>query len=257
MKNVKTATRVAIKNFLIANGLYMPANMLSISADSKTVKGEKLGYLTGIVYLIPSRKLCPASKIAACDIACLVSSGRGKFNSVIRGRANKTAIFEKYPHIFYELLKRDIAILERKAERQGLKACVRLNGTSDIDHTKFIASMPDTQFYDYTKMVDNAERATFIDNYHVTFSYSGASYSYKKHVRNALDTGANLAVVFSDSNIPKTFKGLPVISGDDTDLRFLDHKVSNSQCVVGLYAKGAAKKDSTGFVVDTNIIARG
>jgi hypothetical protein len=37
-----------------------------------------------------------------------------------------------------------------------------------------------------------------------------------------------------------------VIDGDRTDLRFLDP----SGVIVGLYAKGNAKKDTSGFVVD-------
>jgi hypothetical protein len=37
---------------------------------------------------------------------------------------------------------------------------------------------------------------------------------------------------------------MPVFNGDESDLRFLDPKGS----VIGLYAKGKAKKDTTGFV---------
>lgn len=248
-----------IKSTLEKAGLYMPSSMLSVSSDSKTVKGEKLGYLTGILYLIPDYELCPASKIAACDVACLVSAGRGKFNSVIKGRTNKTAIYRQFPEIFYTLLRRDIEKLQRKADKLGLNFCVRLNGTSDIDHLAFIASMPEVQFYDYTKMFNRVIHAKGykkpLDNYHLTFSYSGAA-KYQKHVGFALEEGANIAVVFN-GELPDTFLGLPVISGDDTDLRFLDHKVNPSQCVIGLTAKGAAKKDKSGFVVDSNIIARG
>lgn len=233
----------------------MPSNMLSVSSDSKTVKGEKLGYLTGIVYLIPDYELCPASKIAKCDISCLVSAGRGKFNSVIKGRQNKTAIYKQFPEIFYFLVKRDIEKLQRKADKLGLNFCVRLNGTSDIDHSDFIKSMPEVQFYDYTKMPRNVAAANMLDNYHVTFSYSGVGGSYNKHIENALENGANIAAVFN-GELPKSFLGLPVINGDDSDLRFLDYKVYNGQAIVGLTAKGAAKKDNSGFVVNPNIIAK-
>jgi hypothetical protein len=58
---------------------------------------------------------------------------------------------------------------------------------------------------------------------------------------------ANIAVVFRDKNkIPKVFKGRPVINGDNDDLRFLDPE----GVVVALYAKGKAKKDTSGFVID-------
>ena len=47
------------------------------------------------------------------------------------------------------------------------------------------------------------------------------------------------------------FKGLKVINGDTHDMRFLDEPNS----VVGLKAKGQAKKDASGFVIDVLQIA--
>ena len=257
MQNAHSASLVEIKAFLKSKGLYMPSNMLSVGNDAKTAKGEKFNYLTGILYLIPDAELCPSSAMAECFNPCLVSAGRGRFNSVIAGRQNKTAIFKRFPDVFYELVKRDIAKLKRKAEKLGLGYCVRLNGTSDIDHSAFIATLPDVQFYDYTKTVSNVRKAQKLDNYHITFSYSGVSGNYQKAIQKARSYGANLAVVFRDKNSPAEFLGLPVINGDDTDLRFLDHKVLDKQAVVALYAKGQAKKDNSGFVVDNNIIAVG
>ena len=245
--DLMTAGRKDISNFLSENGLYMPSSMLSIGNDAKTAKGQKYNYLTGIVYLIPDYSICPASKLAKCDVACLVSAGRGVFNSVIKGRQNKTAIFKRFPSIFYELVRRDIIKLERKAKREGLNFCVRLNGTSDINHNEFIKSLPLVQFYDYTKM---SERMP-LPNYHLTFSYSGANPKYLKHVEKAIDNGLNVAVVFKGRHSTKgSFLNLPIIDGDDSDLRFLDYKVSEAQSIVALYAKGKAKKDTSGFVVD-------
>lgn len=248
----ENATRVLIGDFLRSKGLYMPNNMLSVGNDAKTAKGKKYNYLTGILYLIPDYDLCPASKIAKCDQACLVSAGRGRFNSVKNGRLNKTKIFREYPNVFYELVRRDILRLEKRAKREGLDFCVRLNGTSDINHKDFIESMPNVQFYDYTKMYTR----TSLPNYHLTFSYSGANKSYLNYVKKAVNNGLNIAVVFSDKKHPSEFLGLPVINGDDTDLRFLDHKLEEKQAVVALYAKGEAKKDTSGFVVQNNIISR-
>lgn len=244
-----------IKTILENAGLYLPSSMLSIAADSKTIKGQKQGFLTGILYLIPDYALCPASKVAGCDIACLVSAGRGRFNSVYNGRLNKTKIFRQFPEIFYQLIREDIAKLKRKADKVGMGYCVRLNGTSDIDHTDFIASMPDVQFYDYTKMHERIGKAKALPNYHLTFSYSGLP-RFHKHNENAKNHGLNLAVVFN-GKLPAEFFGLPVINGDDTDLRFLDKEVFSGQCIVGLTAKGKAKQDKTGFVVPSNLIAIG
>jgi hypothetical protein len=125
---------------------------------------------------------------------------------------------------------------------------------------QFIASLPQTTFYDYIKMsshlVKHKAMIGLLGNYHLTFSYSGANEKYLKHVHKAIELGYNVAAVFNGEQ-PNDFLGLPVINGDDSDLRFLDYKVLESQAIVGLYAKGKAKKDDSGFVVNSNIIARG
>jgi hypothetical protein len=63
--------------------------------------------------------------------------------------------------------------------------------------------------------------------------------------RTVLDRGGNVAVVFR-RHLPAHWHGVPLIDGDDTDLRFLDPE----GVVVDLRAKGSAKYDTTGFVVD-------
>jgi hypothetical protein len=58
-----------------------------------------------------------------------------------------------------------------------------------------------------------------------------------------------MAVVFrSKEIIPETFLGKQVINGDDTDLRPLEPQ----GVIISLFAKGDAKKDKSGFVVDIN-----
>ena len=59
-----------------------------------------------------------------------------------------------------------------------------------------------------------------------------------------LKDGGNVAVVFKNE-LPKYWNGFEVINGDDTDLRYFDP----SNVVIGLKAKGKAKKDLSGFVV--------
>ena len=58
--------------------------------------------------------------------------------------------------------------------------------------------------------------------------------------------GINVAVVFRNAELPDKWLGIKVINGDKHDLRFKDAK----GCIVGLKAKGKAKKDKSGFVVD-------
>jgi hypothetical protein len=58
-----------------------------------------------------------------------------------------------------------------------------------------------------------------------------------------MDRGVNVAVVF---DLPPTeWRGLEVVNGDLHDFRYLDRK----GVVVGLKAKGKARKDTSGFVV--------
>ena len=66
-------------------------------------------------------------------------------------------------------------------------------------------------------------------------------------VWSAISQGYNVAVVFGvkkSQPLPDTYNGRKVINGDESDLRFLDPR----GVVVGLYAKGKAKKDTSGFV---------
>jgi hypothetical protein len=232
--------------------------LLSVSSDAKTVKGETLGFLTGILYLAPANttkwNTCPMAKKAQCDVACLNTAGRGAFSSVQTARINKTEWFFTERNSFMQQLVVDITKLIRKANKQGLKPLVRLNGTSDIrwetvgftdvngiEYVNIFAAFPEIQFYDYTK---RGNRTELPSNYDLTFSYSGVE-GFQPYVENALLNNMRMAVVFrKEKDIPQSFMGIPVVSGDNSDVRHLDDKV-----IVGLYAKGKAKLDMTGFVV--------
>lgn len=229
-------------------------NLLSIGADAKTIKGETIGYLTGILYLAPAKttkyNTCSMAEKAQCDKACLYSAGRGAFSSVQQSRIDKTLYFYEARDEFMLTLAKNIVSLIKKADKLGLKPLVRLNGTSDIRwetipfeyHANIMEAFPNVQFYDYTK---DANRKDIPENYDLTFSYSGVS-TFAPYVEKAQSKGMRMAVVFrKESTIPVFFKGIRVVSGDKSDVRHLD----DQGVIVGLYAKGAAKKDTTGFVV--------
>jgi hypothetical protein len=244
-------------------------SLLSISADAKTIKGEKQGYLTGILYLAPASiagvgNLCPNSS-PGCRDACLYTSGRGAFPAVMKARIAKTQRFHKDRAAFMAELVSDVAALIRKAKRAGLIPVVRLNGTSDLPWENIpldgcargqyarnlMDAFPDVQFYDYTKSYRRAEQhatRSLPANYHLTFSRSECN---DRDVRRVLESGGNVAVVFSTRKgdpLPETWNGAPVVNGDESDLRFLDG-YHEGGIVVGLYAKGRARKDASGFVV--------
>lgn len=228
--------------------------LLSVSTDAKTTKGESLGFLTGILYLAPATttkwNTCSMAKIAQCDKACLYTAGRGAMNSVQKARIRKTEWFFESTESFMLQLAEDIKKLVAKAKKLGLTPLVRLNGTSDIrwetievSYTKknIFQMFPEVQFYDYTKDVNRKDLPA---NYDLTFSYSGVE-GFQPFVAKALKKQMRIAVVFrKEQDIPTTFMGIPVVSGDNSDVRHLDDKV-----IVGLYAKGKAKLDTTGFVV--------
>lgn len=227
------------------------------TANAKTVKGEKMGYLTFIMYLAPSNEsgyqTCPMAS-EGCSAACLFTAGMGKFDNVRGPRIRKTRYFFEDRGGFMTDLVSDIEKGIRQAGRKGMIPVFRLNGTSDIrwetvpcerDGTIYpnvMTAFPDVQFYDYTKLPN---RRNVPSNYHLTFSRSESN---DAHIPFALSNGMNVAVVFDTKKkdpLPSDYRNLPVVDGDDTDLRFLDI----SGAIVGLRAKGDAKKDDSGFVV--------
>lgn len=235
---------------------YRPSSLLSVGVDAKTIKGEKFGYLTGILYLSPADlsgvNLCSMAEKAGCKFGCLNMAGRGQFNSVQAARLNKTKYFLNDQDGFMLDLVRDIKKLVNKAAKLNLIPVVRLNGTTDIRwedkttlHGRTIFEVfPEVQFMDYTKIPN---RKDIPSNYDLTFSFSGAD-TFKKYNKQAINSGNRMAVVFrTAAEIPEYFEGMQVVNGDESDLRFLDPQ----GVVVALYAKGRARKDTSGFVVDS------
>ncbi len=225
-------------------------SLLSVSADAKTRKGESRGYLTGILYLAPSdisgRNVCPFAS-PACHAACLYSAGRGAFSNVQRSRIEKTKAYFANKALFLSTLGDNISALIAKSTKESMRPAVRLNGTSDIawERSGLMDQFPAVPFYDYTK--NPLRFAQFLagklpKNYRLTFSRSETN---EAQCLEFLAKGGNVSVVFRKS-LPATWNGYPVVNGDETDLRFLDPR----GVVVGLVAKGKAKADVSGFVVD-------
>lgn len=232
--------------------------------NPKTAKGEARGYLTAVLHLAPANvagmgTVCPKAT-AGCMASCLNTAGRGGIfkagattNAVQDARKRRTAFYKLDHEGFALALAQDIAAAERKAARMGVKLCVRVNGTSDIPHLALAMAQrfPDIQFYDYTKLA-TGWKLDLPPNYHLTFSRSESNAA---DAAMALMSGMNVAVVYS------TRRGQPlpryayangtrydVIDGDQHDLRFLDPQ----SVIVGLRAKGRARKDTSGFVVNVH-----
>lgn len=227
------------------------------TANPKIQKGTKLGYLSFILHLAPSdlsgKNVCPKAT-PGCIAACLNTAGRGGMfkkgentNMIQKARIRKTDYFFADRAAFMADLVADIRKAIKFAAKQDLTPVFRLNGTSDLSFEKYevegadniFALFPDVQFYDYTKVL--GRKVANIKNYHLTFSRAECN---DADVEQALLAGYNVAAVYD--SIPDG-----MFSADETDLRFLDPKVG----MMGLKAKGRAKKDYSGFVIRLKEVA--
>jgi len=225
-------------------------DMLLGITNAKTVKGESLGYLTGILYLAPYTlsgvNLCPMAT-PGCAEACLNSAGRGQFNSVKQARLNKAKRFLADRISFIKELNREIKLMQKRAIKHGMKLCIRLNGTSDIlwesykifNGKNIFEEKSDVQFYDYTKFVHRHEKLPH--NYHLSLSMTEKSFKRIKGINNVIVVRNSIVKEYFKRAYKKDF-----VDGDTHDLRFLD---GNNKLVV-LTAKGKAKKDCSGFTRD-------
>jgi len=233
------------------------ANLLTTS-NPKIQKGTKRGYFTTIQHFAPSKlsgtNVC-SDATPQCIRFCLNKAGRGgifkageKTNIIQEARKARTRLFLDDFQNYKPKLIKEIAAHVKRATKLGLKPCVRLNGTSDLSWEDGFAPLfwrfEDVQFYDYTKSFDRMMR--FLKgpwptkNYHLTFSRSELN---DDQCNKVLDAGGSVAVVFDD--VPDTFRGRAVYSGDDDDLRFLDPK----GIWVGLKAKGKLARQESSFKV--------
>jgi len=230
------------------------------TGNPKILKGVKQGYMTYILHLAPADvsgyNTCPKAT-AGCKAACLNTAGRGGMfkkgemtNVIQEARKRKTRMFFENRSEFMVQLVKDIRLAIKQCDKVGLIPVFRLNGTSDIAWEKYEVEgarnifelFPEVIFYDYTKMLNR--KIANIKNYSLTFSAADGN---DADVKKAIQQGYNVATVFGVKKtepLPESYMGLPVFNGDDSDLRFLDP----NGVVVGLYAKGKAKKDTTGFV---------
>lgn len=226
--------------------------------NAKTIKGEIKGWLTGIIYLSPWKmagiNVC-ANATDGCISACLNTAGRGAMSNIQDARLKKTLLFKENPKAFVAEVSSEISKLKKK---NGGNVAIRLNGTSDIpyenikiDGSNIMEMHSDVVFYDYTK--DWKRMDLDIPNYHLTYSRAETEFS-KYQASRLIRSGKNVAMVFSKELYTELVdRGyvevdgvkIPVIDGDEDDLRFLDPK----GCIVALKAKGKAVKDTSGFVI--------
>lgn len=241
----------------------MKKQILLTTNNKKTIKGEKLGYITYILYMSPFTQNSKGINVCShaskgCVESCLVGSGNGgMFENVYQGRVKKTEHFLRDRVGFLFQVKEEIEKAIKKHKGKEI-ITIRLNGTSDLPYEKYkvfegkniFEIFPDVQFYDYTKNYLRFDKE-LPKNYHLTFSRS--ENNHKKSME-LLKRGFNVAIVFDV--LPTEFEGYKVINADLDDLRFLDDK----NVICGLKYKKMTKKGAnnnlafeSGFAIRTKI----
>jgi len=224
-------------------------NNTKIAKTQKEYNPFKREFRISSLSLYPNDKICPGSLLADCQPACLRSAGYGKFKNVREGRQKKTELWLNNPDLFLELFANQLQNFQKLCDKHNVQAVHRPNTISDVDWEKYgIPQLfPRMFFYDYTKRAYRLTRTP--KNYRLMFSFSGVP-GYQNQVKAALKTDAPISAVFNGP-FPKEFLGRKVIDGDRSDLINL---YKGKKKIIGLKAKGDAKKDKTGFVIHTNTI---
>lgn len=227
-----------------------------ISNGISNAKTKKNFLETHILYLAPHKQnskninICPNAS-ESCIEACLYTAGRGAFNSIQNARKARTEMYINNRQEFCNKIASELILLDKKAKRIGGKIAVRLNGTSDLDFISILKNrtnldllndLTNLVFYDYTKIIGKVLKYAGTP-YKLTFSRTEKN---EKECLTALENNTPVAVVFHHRIIlPKKYFGKKVLDGDEAD----DLMLNSGAVILGLKAKGRAKKDTSGFVV--------
>ena len=238
------AKQWAIDNWHYLTNVNTP--LINVNSSAKIVKGKKLNIFTGILYLKPAdsiatNTICAAAELAGCKAGCLESSGQLGMKTGDNAKIKRTICYLLEPKRFERELKREIL---KHHIKHGDSLAIRLNGTSDIDFSSLIASMPQIQFYDYTKVYYHVKNNK-LSNYDLTYSGSANNARTIKQTARAIKAGKRVVIALNTAETkgewkrPTKLGDIPLIDMDETDVRFKD--ASNS--VGTLKRKGSNKTE--------------
>ena len=238
-----------------AKTIYNVGSLLSAgTTNAKTEKNDKgrtfIMYLAAGYQNSKNINLCPKASLG-CLASCLETAGRGRMKPVKNSRLRKSEYYVSDRLNFLIHLAAEIASKIQYYRNKDTTLYFRLNGTTDVDYLGQIKrhlgidflTFDNVVFYDYTAILGKAIKYKNADNYIHTFSRKEDN---EETCFDALKLGFPVAMVFAD-DIPNTYKGYKVVSGDITDIEML--KYADEGIILGLSAKGEAKKDDTGFVI--------
>jgi len=235
------------QDWMLANWDYLTkvdTPLINVDSSTKIEKGQKLKIATGILYLKPAdlvavKTLCPTAQLMGCKKDCLESSGQLGMTTADNAKVKRTIMLLLNPEQFQHELKSEII---KHHKKHGDSLAIRLNGTSDLNFTDIIASMPDVQFYDYTKVYARVIKNK-LANYDLTFSGSANNPKSLQMTARAISAGyrtvlaVNTAETKGEYKLPSKLGDIPLINMDDTDVRFKD----DSNAVGVLKRKGSNK----------------
>ncbi len=216
--------------------------------NKKTSLGLKYGWVTGTIAFTPG-VLCPSEQ--SCHKVCIGRYGSSSYPKAILGRKKKTDLFLRDPALFISMFEYELHVITKKLWNSKYRLAMRINAFSDVEWFLYeqmmdiIRDNPDVQFYDYTARAITITKHLLGElpkNYDVTFSRKANNWPICKWV---LESGGKVAAVFRGTR-PKKYQGFPVVDGNKHDLTF-KHPAGS---IIGLKAKGLARFDKTGFVID-------
>lgn len=197
--------------------------------NMKTLKGEKLGWRTGILNLLPAKlsgtEMCP-DRTPECTRACCNLAGQARFANVQNKRLKRTLQFLANNKLFYSMVIADTYALYLDAIEHNMKVALRLNGTSDIMWpTVWKATAGIARAYEYTKNVNRVIRGltTNRPEWYPHFTFSRSELNWRS-CQQILDLGGNVAAAYSAkhfSSFPRQYMGYDCVDGDQHDLTFL------------------------------------
>lgn len=151
---------------------------------------------------VGGREVCQW-RSAGCTAACngLFSGGNNMPNTRRAMIERKMMFFERRPQ-FKEQLLSEIASLQARADREGLRVAVRLNVSSDIVWERVFPELfrefPRVSFYDYTKAALR-HRPELPENY--SLSHSVSERSKYADIVAAIAAGRNIVAAFNSGYV--------------------------------------------------------
>ena len=226
-----------------------------LSNGNSNAKTKKNLRPTNILYLLPAvidgKDICPFAT-ENCRAACLNTAGRGAFDNVQKARLERTKKYINDKENFYTQIANEI----NKSAKNKEVLAIRLNGTSDQPLVETLLKLhtiaPNVIFYDYTKNYKKVGTRIFSSGHKYVVTYSlheNNIDSFKYMLDNKFCTGAVVFNIPKDSPMITSWKGFPVVDGDERDDLMLDVPTGT---ILGLRAKGKARKDTSGFVIHIN-----